>query len=300
MTTTTANTPAKVAPPQSLWADAWRRLRKNRMAVTCGMLFLFICAFSFLGPLLADWIAGIDGITQDVELGAAPPSWEHWMGTDPLGRDMLVRTMEGGQIAIMVGLVATFVALVIGVAWGATAAYAGGKVDELMMRFVDVMYAFPTVVFVIVVMAVFDTKSLVWLFALIGGISWLNMARIVRGQVLSLRHREFVEAARCLGVPTKRILFRHIVPNTLGPVIVYSTLSIPSVMLTEAFLSFLGLGVQAPNASWGTLVTEGASQVVVNPWVLIGPGIVMGLTIFALNFLGDGLRDALDPQMRKD
>lgn len=290
----------EVKSSQSLWADAWRRLRKNRMAVTCGLLFLFVCAFAFLGPMLIKLVTGLEGSTQDVALGAAPPSWSHPMGTDPLGRDMLIRTMEGGQIAILVGLVATFVALIIGVAWGAIAAYAGGRVDELMMRFVDVMYAFPTVVFVIVVMAVMDTRSIVWLFALIGAISWLNMARIVRGQVMSLRNREFVEAARCLGVPTRRILFRHIVPNTLGPIIVYSTLSIPSVMLTEAFLSFLGLGVQAPRASWGTLVTEGAGQIAVNPWVLIGPGLVMGVTIFALNFLGDGLRDALDPQMRKD
>ncbi len=284
----------------SLWADAWRRLKKNRMAVVCGGLFLAICIFSFLGPYVAYWVAGLDGISQDTALGAAPPSWRHWMGTDTLGRDMMVRTMEGGQIAIIVGLVATGVALVIGVSWGATSAYIGGRVDEVMMRIVDILYAFPVVVFVIVIMTVIDTRSLALLFALIGAVSWLNMARIVRGQVLSIRHREFIEAARCLGVSGPRIIFRHIVPNTLGPVIVYSTLSIPSVMLTEAFLSFLGIGVQAPQASWGTLVTEGVSQIAVSPWVLIGPGVIMGMTIFALNFLGDGLRDALDPQMRKD
>jgi oligopeptide transport system permease protein len=290
----------KPAASQSLWADAWRRLKKNRMAVVCGLIFFAVCLFAFVGPLLASWIAGLDGSTQNTAIGAAGPTWQHWMGTDTLGRDMMVRTMQGGQIAIIVGLTATAVALLIGVTWGAVSAYAGGKVDEAMMRIVDVLYAFPTVVFVIVIMAVTETKSLVVLFALIGAISWLNMARIVRGQVLSLRHREFVEAARCIGVPTRLILARHIVPNTLGPIIVYSTLSIPSVMLTEAFLSFLGLGVQAPRASWGTLVTEGASQILVYPWVLIGPGLVMGITIFALNFLGDGLRDALDPQMRKD
>jgi oligopeptide transport system permease protein len=266
------------------------------VAVACGAVFAAIAALSFLGPTAAGWIAGLDGVTQRTELGAAPPSWSHWMGTDTLGRDMMIRTMEGGQIAILVGLVATAVALLIGVSWGATAAYAGGRVDEVMMRVVDVLYAFPVIVFVIVIMAVLESASLVVLFALIGAVSWLTMARIVRGQVLSLRHREFVEAARCLGVPGHRILLRHIVPNTLGPVIVYATLSIPSVMLTEAFLSFLGIGVQAPRASWGTLVTEGASQIAVNPWVLIGPGVVMGLTIFSLNFLGDGLRDALDPR----
>jgi oligopeptide transport system permease protein len=283
----------------SLWGDAWRRLKKNRMALWCGGAFLFIFCFSFFGPPIVGLIAGIDGVTPDPALGAVPPSAQHWMGTDPLGRDMMVRIMEGGRWAIIAGFVATAVALVIGVAWGAIAAYAGGKTDEVMMRFVDVMYAFPRVVFVIVIMAVLDTRNLAVIFALIGAISWLNMARIVRGQVLSLRHREFVEAARATGLKPGRILFRHIIPNTLGPIIVYSTLSLPSVMLTEAFLSFLGLGVQAPKASWGTLVTEGASQIAVNPWTLIGPGLVMGVTIFALNFLGDGLRDALDPQMRK-
>jgi oligopeptide transport system permease protein len=288
--------------PQSLWADAWRRLKKNKMAVASGAIFFAVCVFSFLGPTVIGWITGMDGIVQDTTLGAAAPSWKHWMGTDTLGRDMMVRTMQGGQIAILVGITATIVALFIGVSWGAAAAYAGGKTDEVMMRVVDVLYGFPTIVFVIVIQSVLPEryKNIVVLFALIGAISWLNMARIVRGQVLSLRHREFVEAARCLGVPSHKILFRHIVPNTLGPIIVYSTLSVPSVMLTEAFLSFLGIGVQAPQASWGTLVTEGASQVAVFPWTLIGPGLIMGITIFALNFLGDGLRDALDPQMRKD
>lgn len=285
---------------ESLYADAWRRLRANRMAIACGAAFLFICLFSFAGPVLARWVAGIDAVAQDTALGAAAPSWRHWLGTDQLGRDMLVRTMEGGRIAITVGLTATLVALVIGVSWGAVAGYAGGRLDELMMRVVDVLYAFPTVVFVIVIMAVFETRSIVVLFTLIGAITWLTMSRIVRGQVLSLRHREFVEAARCVGASTPRILFRHIVPNCLGPIIVYATLSIPGVMLTEAFLSFLGLGVQAPRASWGTLVDEGAHLVAIYPWILIGPGLAMSLTIFALNFLGDGLRDAFDPQLRVD
>jgi oligopeptide transport system permease protein len=284
---------------QSLHADAWRRLRKNRMALVCGAVFLFVLLLSFAGPPLAA-LAGLDGVTQDTRLGATGPSWRHWLGTDQLGRDMLVRTMEGGRIAITVGLTATLVALVIGVSWGAVAGYAGGKVDELMMRVVDVLYAFPTVVFVIVIMAVFRTRSLVVLFALIGAVHWLTMARIVRGQVLSLRQREFVEAARCLGASAPRIVFRHVVPNCLGPIIVYATLSIPGVMLTEAFLSFLGLGVQAPRASWGTLVDEGSRLIAIHPWILIGPGLTMSLAIFALNFLGDGLRDAFDPHMRAD
>jgi oligopeptide transport system permease protein len=284
----------------SLWADAWRRLRKNRMAIACGAIFLFMCAFSFAGPLLASWLGGVDGLSQDARLGATAPSWSHWFGTDQLGRDMLVRTMQGGQIAIMVAVVATLMSVVIGVTYGSIAGYAAGKTDEAMMRFVDVMYAFPTLVFVIVIAAVLDSKSIVLLFALIGSISWLTMARIVRGQVLSLAHREFVEAARCLGASTPRILFRHIVPNTLGPVVVYATATMPGVMLTEAFLSFLGVGVQAPKASWGTLVSEGAGVIAVYPWMLVAPGIIMSMTIFALNFLGDGLRDAFDPQMRKD
>jgi oligopeptide transport system permease protein len=279
----------------SSWRDAWRRLRRNGAALACGALLLAVCAFSLAGPLLAGWLAGLDGAAQDTRLGARPPSLHHWLGTDPLGRDMLVRTMEGGRVALAVGVTATLVALVIGVSWGAVAGYAGGRVDELMMRVVDVLYAFPTVVFVIVIMAVFRTRSLVVLFALIGAVSWLTMARIVRGQVLSLRHREFVEAARCLGASPARILFGHIVPNCLGPIIVYATLSIPGVMLTEAFLSFLGLGVQAPRASWGTLVEEGARLLAVYPWILLGPGAVMSATILALNFLGDGLRDAIDP-----
>lgn len=284
---------------QSLWSDAWRRLRKNRMAVFCGFLVLCVVLFSSFGPLLAQ-LFGLDGVSQDRALLASPPSWAHPMGTDPLGRDMMVRTMEGGRWALLAGLSATIVSLTIGVFYGAASAYAGGRVDELMMRIVDVLYAFPTIVFVIVIMSVLQISNIIWLFALIGAISWLNMARIVRGQVLSLRGLDFIEAARAVGASPKRILVKHLVPNTLGPVIVYSTLSLPSVMLTEAFLSFLGLGVQAPRASWGTLVTEGASQIIVSPWTLLGPGIVMGVTIFALNFLGDGLRDALDPQMRKD
>ena len=283
----------------SLWADAWRRLRKNRMAVACGAIFLFMVMFSFLGPFLMA-LADIDSVSQDVKLGATAPSWSHWFGTDQLGRDMLVRTMEGGRLAIIVAIVGTAMSMIIGVLFGATAGYVGGRTDNAMMRFVDVMYAFPTLVFVIVVAAIFKSDSLVLLFALIGAISWLTMARIVRGQVLSLRHREFVEAAQCVGVSTPRILLKHIIPNCMGAIVVYATATMPGVMLTEAFLSFLGVGVQAPKASWGTLVSEVARSIAIFPWMLIAPGIVMSITIFALNFLGDGLRDAFDPQMRKD
>ena len=270
------------------------------MALVCGYIVLFMVVFSILGPYVLQWTMGIDPVSMDRDALAQGPSLRHLAGTDPLGRDMLARIMEGGRWALAAGFSATLVALVIGVLYGAVAAYMGGKVDEIMMRAVDVLYAFPTIVFVIVIMAVLDTKNIVVLFALIGMISWLNMARIVRGQVLSLRQQEFVEASRSLGASTWRILTKHIIPNTMGAVIVYATLSLPSVMLREAFLSFLGLGVQAPRASWGTLVTEGASQILVSPWTLVGPGIAMGVTIFAMNFLGDGLRDALDPKQRKD
>ena len=292
----------EVVVGRSLWSDAWRRLRKNKMAVACGVVFGFVALACFLGPTVAGWF-GLDGTTIDTTLGATPPSASHWFGTDTLGRDMLVRVMQGGQIAIIVAITATVVALVIGVAYGAISGYAGGRTDYVMMRIVDTLYGFPTIVFIIVLQATLlaDHKdNLIVLFALIGAISWLSMARIVRGQVLSLRHRDFVDAARVIGASPSRILFRHIVPNVLGPVIVYATLSIPFVMLTEAFLSFIGLGVQAPKASWGTLVTEGSSQIVVYPWLLYAPGLVMGITIFALNFFGDGLRDALDPSTRKD
>jgi oligopeptide transport system permease protein len=285
--------------PRSLGRDAWRRLRKNRMAVACLGLFAAITVACLVGPAICGAF-GLDATTLDLDLLASPPSGAHPLGTDALGRDLLVRILVGGRIAILISLTATLVAVVIGVAWGAIAAYAGGRVDYVMMRIVDTLYGFPTIVFVVVIRAVFETTSLVTLFALIGAISWLTMARIVRGQVLSLRHREFVEAARAIGARPSRILFRHIVPNTLGAVIVYATVLVPQTMLVETFLSFIGLGVQAPLASWGTLVTEGSTQIAVSPWVLIGPGVAMGLTIFALNFLGDGLRDALDPQGRRD
>ena len=285
--------------PRSLWADAWRRLRKNKMALACGWISLAVAVFSIVGPWVAAWF-GVDSTTIHPAVGATGPSLGHWFGTDVLGRDEMVRVMIGGRIAMLVAGTATAVALIIGVSWGAIAAYAGGRVDYVMMRIVDVLYGFPTLVFVIVIMSTFQTKSLFWLFGLIGAISWLTMARLVRAQVMSLRGREFVDAARALGASPARILFRHIVPNTLGVVVVYATLSLPSVILYEAILSFLGVGVQAPLASWGTLVTEGSSQIIAYPWLLIGPGAVMALTIFALNFFGDGLRDALDPQTRKD
>jgi oligopeptide transport system permease protein len=285
----------------SLWRDAWRRLKKNKLAVVGGIVVIFIVLASLIGPIILQSITGYTYASIPSErtmVRAMPPSWQHLMGTDPQGRDILARVLVGGRISLMVALVATAVSLVIGVSYGAISGYFGGKIDNFMMRIVDLIYAVPYMIIVIVLLALFE-KSLFLLFAALGAVSWLTMARIVRGQVLSLKNQEFVEAARSIGVPTWKLIFRHLVPNTLGPVIVYATLTVPSVILQEAFLSFLGLGVQAPLSSWGTLASEGADNIAVYPWMIIFPGVTMALTLFSLNFVGDGLRDALDPHMRK-
>jgi len=225
------------------------------------------------------------------------------VGTDIAGRDLLARVLLGGRISIAVGIIATFVALIIGITVGATAGYMGGKIDEVLMRIVDILYSVPYMMIVIVLMALFGSQTplgqIFLLFAALGAVSWLTMSRIVRGQVMSLKNQEFVLAARAGGVSNRRIIFRHLVPNVAGPVIVYATLTVPSVMLQEAFLSFLGLGIQAPFASWGSLAADGIQNIAIFPWQLIFPGITMAMTLFSLNFIGDGLRDALDPQMRK-
>ena len=298
----------------SLWQDAWRRLRKNRLAVAGLIIVGFVVLASLVGPPIIEWTTGYtyDYIPRDSTLiRAMPPltapdgslSWIHPMGTDNAGRDILARVLLGGRISLMVGLISTLVSLVIGVTYGATAGYLGGRMDDLMMRVVDVLYALPYMMIVIVLLAMFGGQSpfgqLILLFISLGAVSWLTTARIVRGQVISLKNQEFVLAARATGVSAFRIVARHLVPNTLGPVIVYATLTIPSVMLLEAFLSFLGIGVQAPLASWGSLAADGIQNIAIFPWQLICPGVTMAVTLFSLNFLGDGLRDALDPQMRK-
>ncbi|MEZ5277473.1 MAG: ABC transporter permease [Opitutaceae bacterium] len=279
----------------SLWKDAWHRLRKNHLSVFGGAVILVLSAVCLLVPFLIS-----NGYQeQNLELGASAPSWQHWLGTDTLGRDMFARILYGGRISLAVGLSATFVSLTIGVVYGAVAGFFGGKTDAVMMRIVDIMYALPFTIFVILLM-VFFGRNIILLFVAIGAVEWLTMARIVRGQILSLRKQEFIEAAYALGLGRRRIIFRHMIPNVMGPVIVYTTLTIPAVMLLEAFLSFLGLGVQPPMSSWGSLIKEGADKMEEFSWLLIFPGTVFALTLFSLNFLGDGLRDALDVRASKD
>ena len=270
------------------------------------MVVGIVAIAAVVGPSLIYRATGFtyDYIPADSNLVKSfPPSWTHPMGTDNEGRDMLARVLLGGRISLMVGIISTFVSLLIGITYGATAGYAGGKLDELMMRIVDMLFAIPYMMVVIVLLALFGRHTalgqLFLLFVALGAVSWLTMARIVRGQVISLKNQEFIMAARATGVAQWKIVLRHLVPNTLGPVIVYATLEVPAVMLLEAFLSFLGLGVQAPLASWGSLASEGIQNIAVFPWQLVFPGITMALTLFSLNFIGDGLRDALDPQMKK-
>ncbi len=279
----------------SLWQDAWQRLRKNHLAV----LGLAILVVFIVIALLTPWIAPYSYQEQNLELGASGPSAAHWLGTDIFGRDLMTQIMYGGRVSLAVGFIATAVALLIGVTWGAVAGYVGGRTDAVMMRLVDILYALPFMIFIVLLTVVFG-RSMLLLFLAIGAVEWLTMARIMRGQVQSLRQMEFVEAAVSLGLPPATLIFRHLVPNALGPIIVYTTLTIPNVMLLEAFLSFLGLGIQPPETSWGLLISYGAETMEEYPWLLIFPGVALTLTLFSLNFLGDGLRDALDVRGARD
>lgn len=316
----------------SLWKDAMKRLRKNRMAVLGAIVLAIIAVVAILTPRIAPH----EFDKTHLRDGNRPPSfWEkkhcgpdsgvsdmycrryrmckedpsgkdcgnkYILGTDMLGRDMMTRIMWGGRISLSVGLMATLVSIIIGVSYGALSGYIGGRTDNMMMRFVDVLYGLPFMFLVILLMVIFHDveadKKLYLLFFGLGCVQWLTMSRITRGQTLSLKNREFVLAARTSGAGMGRILFRHIIPNLLGPIIVYATLTVPSIMLEEAFLSFLGLGVQAPMASWGSLASDGRESLDVYPWQIIFPGLALAVTLFSLNFLGDGLRDALDPQLK--
>jgi oligopeptide transport system permease protein len=283
---------------RGLWQDSWDRLRYNRAALVGGSIILAIIVLSLLGPWLVSLYNGFEYDTLGLENRLANPSWQHPLGTDTLGRDLLARLLYGSRISLMVGVVSTLISLAIGIAYGAVAGFAGGQVDEVMMRAVDVLYSLPDILLVVVLMALFE-RSLLLLLVALGATSWLTMARIVRGQVLSLKNEQFIEAARCIGVSNIGIIVRHILPNSLGPIIVYATLTVPSVILAEAFLSFLGLGVPPPASSLGVLAEEGAEAISVHPVLLIAPATFMALMLVSLNFFGDGLRDALDPRTRK-
>lgn len=280
---------------RSLWLDAWYRLRKNHMAVFGGVFIIVVTILSFAGPFFVKY----DYKEQNLTNRLKAPTAEHWLGTDHLGRDQLSRMLYGGRISILVGLAATAVSLTIGVLYGTVSGYIGGNVDRVMMRMVDILYSLPFTIFVILLMVMFG-RNIILLFLAIGAVEWLTMARIVRGQVMSLKKQEFIEACQSLGLRRRRIILRHMIPNVIGPVIVYTTLTIPAVMLLEAFLSFLGLGVQPPMSSWGLLIKDGAERMEESPTMLIFPAIMFATTLFSLNFLGDGLRDALDPKASKD
>jgi oligopeptide transport system permease protein len=281
---------------QSLWQIAIKNLKRNRMAMVGLYTLLTMLVLVIIGPLLSPY----EYDEQSLEHQYSPPSLHHPFGTDLKGRDLLTRVLYGGRISFMVGFLATLVSIIIGVSYGAVAGYAGGRLDNLMMRFVDILYSLPYMVYVILLI-VFFGRNIFNLFIALGAVQWLTMSRIVRGQVLSIREKEFIEAVRALGASNLRIIAAHVIPNILGPVIVYTTLTVPAVMLEEAFLSFLGLGVQPPSCSWGSLAAVGAESI--NPlkiswWLILFPGLALAATLFSLNFLGDGLRDALDPRLK--
>ncbi|MBN8647566.1 MAG: ABC transporter permease subunit [Caulobacterales bacterium] len=280
---------------RSLWDDALVRLLRNKAAVVSMYVLGFLVLLAIFGPLV--WPHKYD--TVDYDLVMAPPTFKNWhiFGGDQQGRDLFVRLLYGLRISLAVGIVATMVSLTIGVAWGSIAGFIGGKVDAIMMRIVDILYALPFIFFVIILMVVFG-RNIILIFVAIGAVEWLTMARIVRGQTLSLRKKEYIEAAHAAGLGTLDIIKRHIIPNLLGPVIVYVTLTIPAVILAESFLSFLGLGVNEPMTSLGNLISIGAKEMEIAPWLLIFPAVTMMITLFCLNFIGDGLRDAIDPKDR--
>ncbi len=284
-----------VEAPRSLWTDAWSTLRQNRAAMAAAVILGALVLLVLVGPSLSAY--RFDKPNWD-EI-AVPPSLTggHLFGTDSLGRDLFTRTLMGGRLSLLVGIVSTLVSMLIGIAWGATAGFLGGRADRIMMRIVDILYALPFMFLVILLMVLFG-RNILLIFVAIGACNWLDMARIVRGQTLGLKQREFIEAARVSGVRPGRIILRHIVPNLLGVVVIYVTLTIPQVILVESFLSFLGLGVQEPQTSWGVMVSDGAMDMENAPWMLLFPAAFLAVTLFCFNYLGDGLRDALDPRDR--
>jgi oligopeptide transport system permease protein len=307
----------------SLWQDAWKRLKKNKASVISFYVVMTMILCCFFGPILLNKLVGYDVTTQDLVYGPHPPSWQHPFGTDYFGRDLLTRVLVGGCISLMVGFIAATVAAVVGTIYGAISGYLGKRTDNVMMRIVDILYALPYMFLVIIIVTaiedvpvssmfgpfnfvsrklfgleIFEGKLII-LFFVLGFVGWLTTARIVRGQVLSLKEQEFVLASRSLGVGPVGIIFRHLIPNSLGPIIVYFTLTVPSMIMQEAFLSFIGLGVQPPNPSLGSLINDGANQMNSYWWILVFPSVFLAVLLFCLNFIGDGLRDALDPKQKR-
>lgn len=282
-------------PGRSPWADARTRFMRNKAALASLAVLVLIALACIAGP----WVLPHSFDSTDWDAMKLPPTTlnSHWWGTDESGRDLLVRCLIGGRISLMVGLLATIASVAIGIAWGATAGFIGGKVDGFMMRVVDMMYAIPYLLIAILLVTILGREFYLVVLA-ITAFSWMDMARVVRGQTLSLRTREFIEAARAIGVPTRQIIARHIVPNLLGIVVIYATVTIPSVILTESVLSFLGLGIQEPMTSWGVLIHDGANVMEGSPWILLFPAAMLSITLYCFNFIGDGLRDALDPKER--
>jgi len=283
-------------PATTYWRDAWRRLRQNRMAMIGLAVIVILFLLAIFGPVFSPYSYSDQDLTPT---GInQPPSLKHWFGTDALGRDLFVRVLYGARISLSIGVFASLIILVIGVTYGGISGYFGGKIDNVMMRIVDVLYGIPTLLIVILLMVVFK-PGLKNIMIAIGATYWIGMARIVRGQILSLKEQDYAMAAVALGASRRRILFRHLIPNSIGPIIVTATLSIPEAIFTEAFLSFIGLGVAAPMASWGVLASEGLNGLRSYPWQLLFPGLAICLAMLAFNFFGDGLRDALDPWMRR-
>ncbi|KAB2496464.1 ABC transporter permease [Priestia endophytica] len=292
---TNHNEAEKISKPSlSFWKDAFLRYRENKLAMFGTVLIILLLVMAIFAPVFSKY----DYETTNLLNTNQAPSSEHWFGTDDLGRDIFVRTWEGARISLFIGLAAAFIDLIIGVIWGSIAGFRGGKTDEAMMRIADILWAIPYLLMVVLLMVILD-KGLLPMIIAMSITGWINMARIVRGQVLQLKNQEFVLASQTLGAKTSRLLFKHLIPNSMGPILVTMTLTIPSAIFTEAFLSYLGLGVPAPLASWGTMATEGVPALEYYPWRLLFPATFICLTIFAFNVIGDGLRDALDPKQRK-
>lgn len=293
--TISADTINAAVQSRTLWQDAWRRFRRNKAALASAVVLLLIAAFAIFVPMIAPYAYDH---TDWANMSTAPSmATKHYFGTDTLGRDLFVRVASGGRISLMVGVMGALVAISFGTLYGAISGYFGGKVDMVMMRLIEVLSAFPFMFFVILLVTFFG-RNILLIFLAIGMVSWLDVARIVRGQTLSLKRREFIEAAHVGGVSSSKIVTRHLVPNVIGIVIVYASLTVPGMILFESFLSFLGLGVQEPETSWGALLSEGARVMQVAPWMILVPSFFLMTTLFCFNFLGDGLRDALDPKDR--